>query len=156
MNTKLTIAVVVFILVLVAGAILIVVPGPHTANAPGSGNQNATTTPNPASLPDLITVTSPLPNTKVTSPVTISGQARGSWYFEASAPVKLKNAQGTVIAEHYVTAQGDWMTTEFVPFSGSLTFPAQPAGSKGTLVLMNDNPSGLPENQKELSIPIEF
>ena len=132
-----------FILI-VAGAIaLVVVPAPKTPAA--------------ASLNDLITVTSPLPNSTIGSTtITITGKARGNWYFEASAPVELKDASGAVIAQSHIEATSDWMTTDFVPFSATLSFPPQLAGSTGTLVLKNDNPSGDPAKQKELDIPIKF
>ena len=86
----------------------------------------------------------------------ISGNARGRWYFEASAPVELQDAQGNVIAQGHITAQGDWMTEDFVPFTATLTFTKQPAGSTGTLVLQNDNPSGDPARGFELDIPVKF
>ena len=143
---RLVVVIGLFVIIVIGAVVLIVLPAP--AKAPGGAT--------PASLPDLITVSAPLPNTTIASPLTISGQARGGWYFEASAPVVLKNSVGTVIAEGHVNAQGDWMTADFVPFSTTLTFPPQPAGSAGTLVLMNDNLSGLPENQNELSIAITF
>ena len=86
----------------------------------------------------------------------VTGKARGGWYFEASFPVQIKNASGTVIAEGPAQAQGEWMTQDYVPFKITLSFPAQAAGSKGTVVLRNDNPSGLPENDKSLEIPVTF
>lgn len=102
-----------------------------------------------------ITVTSPQPNESVASPLTITGQARGSWYFEASFPVKLVDANGNILDQQPAQAQGEWMTTEFVPFEVTLTF-ARPATSTGTLILEKDNPSGLPENDNRLEIPISF
>ena len=63
---------------------------------------------------------------------------------------------GHVIAEGPAQAQGEWMTQDYVPFKITLSFPAQAAGSKGTVVLRNDNPSGLPENDKSLEIPVTF
>lgn len=148
-------ALVLFIIIVIGVFALIVLPGAKTAEAPG-GTVATTTTPGFASLPDTITVTAPAIDATVTSPITITGQARGGWYFEASAPVKLLNSAGSVIAQGFVTAQGDWMTSDFVPFSGSLSFPAQPSGSVGTLVLNNDNPSGEAANLKTLNIPVQF
>lgn len=112
--------------------------------------------PAPAGIPNLITVDSPDPGDRITSPLTITGEARGTWYFEASFPVELRDASGAVIAQHYAEAQGEWMTENFVPFRSTLSFPAQPAGSQGTLILRKDNPSGLPENDNSVSIPIVF
>lgn len=104
---------------------------------------------------DLITISSPRPGTLVTSPLQITGQARGYWFFEASFPVKLLDAQGNELATGVVTAEGEWMTEEFVPFKAELTF-SKPAVSTGTLLLMKDNPSGLPENDDSLRVPVKF
>ena len=108
-----------------------------------------------ANKDDLIWVLDPLPNQKVTSPLTVSGEARGNWYFEASFPVKLLDANGSILAQEPAQAQGEWMTTEYVPFEVTLTFP-KPSTSTGTLVLEKDNPSGLPEHANELRIPVSF
>ncbi|HEX8591440.1 MAG TPA: Gmad2 immunoglobulin-like domain-containing protein [Candidatus Paceibacterota bacterium] len=114
------------------------------------------TPPQTSGIPNVITVKTPTRDQKVSSPITITGEARGGWYFEASFPVELRNASGTVIARHYAEAQSDWMTENFVPFRSTLTFPAQPAGSKGTLILRKDNPSGDPARDQSVSIPVTF
>ena len=66
------------------------------------------------SYKDLIHVTTPASGELVTSPITITGEARGSWYFEGSFPVKLIDASGRILAQGPAKAQGDWMTSEFV------------------------------------------
>jgi len=103
----------------------------------------------------LIRVTSPKANTLVASPLTVSGEARGYWFFEASFPVKLLDGIGKEIVIKPMQAQGEWMTENFVPFSGTLEFTA-PATATGTLVFQKDNPSGLPEHDDEFRIPIRF
>ncbi len=103
----------------------------------------------------LIRVISPVAGEKITSPLTVTGEARGTWYFEASFPVKLTDEAGNVLAIAPAQAQGEWMTEEFVPFSVQLTF-TPPASEKGFLVLEKDNPSGLPENDDSFSLPIRF
>ncbi len=102
-----------------------------------------------------VEVTSPQPNGVVTSPLTVSGRARGTWYFEASFPVRLLDGNGNEIAIAPAQAQSDWMTTEFVPFIVTLTFAA-PSTDEGILVLEKDNPSGLPEHAAEVRIPVRF
>jgi hypothetical protein len=104
---------------------------------------------------DMIRVATPQPNQTVKSPLVVSGEARGTWYFEASFPVKLLDANGNILAQAPAQAQGEWMTAEFVPFSVTLTFP-NPTTATGTLVLEKDNPSGLPEYDDSRSIPIRF
>jgi len=102
-----------------------------------------------------IFVSAPLANTKVTSPIKISGKARGNWFFEASFPVKLLDEDGSVLSQSFVTAQGEWMTQDFVNFSGQLDF-VKPKGEIGSLVFENDNPSGMPEMRKEFKLPVNF
>lgn len=111
---------------------------------------------------DLIRVESLTARDLVASPLTVTGRARGNWYFEASFPVKLLDADGNVLVEHYAQAQGDpvtgevnWMTTDFVSFSATLTF-TMPATETGTLILQKDNPSGEPQFDDSLSIPVRF
>ena len=104
----------------------------------------------------LITIESPLPGGKITSPLTIKGQARGMWYFEATFPVVLTDWDGLIIAEGYAQAEDEWMTENFVPFSATLTFTKPAYGDRGTLILKKDNPSGLPEHDDAVEIPILF
>jgi len=93
------------------------------------------------------------------SPLVITGEARGYWFFEASFPVVIVDWDGRIIAEHYATAEGDWMTEEFVPFTATVEFETPVAVgiiNRGAIILKNDNPSGLPENDRALEIPITF
>jgi hypothetical protein len=102
-----------------------------------------------------IKVTSPTSGQLVTSPLTVTGSARGYWYFEASFPMTLIDGNGKTIAQTPGKATSDWMTNDFVPFVATLDFAA-PSTATGTLILRNDNPSGLPENQEEIRIPVRF
>ena len=104
---------------------------------------------------DLIRVFTPQANEKISSPLLITGEARGFWFFEATFPLKLLDDQGNIIVQHYAQVKGDWMTEDFVPFESELVFEA-PTTQKGWLVLEKDNPSSLPENADELRIPIIF
>lgn len=103
----------------------------------------------------LINISSPSPFESISSPVTITGEARGPWFFEASFPVQILDGNGQVIAEAPAMATEEWMTEGFVPFEATLEFDA-PATDMGTIVFRNDNPSGLPENSQELRMPISF
>src|ERR1035437_2610814 len=107
---------------------------------------------------DLIRVDSPRANDTVSSPLTIKGQARGNWFFEASFPVVLTDWDGKIIAQGVAQAKSDWTTTEFVPFEATITFTADKKAysNKGTLILKKDNPSGLPKNDDALEIPVLF
>lgn len=105
---------------------------------------------------DLIRVASPIDNETLTSPVSISGVARGNWYSEAVFPVQLLDADGNELAAGQAHATGDWMTTDFVPFTAALTYTTVPTSSCGTLVLSNDNPSGDPLKSKSVEIPVNI
>ncbi|MDQ5883554.1 MAG: hypothetical protein QG654_468 [Patescibacteria group bacterium] len=89
-----------------------------------------------------IFVDHPVQNNVVQSPLKITGRAPGNWFFEASAPVTITNWDGLIIGESYITAQGEWMTTEYVPFEGTLEFTNTEYGDYGFLILKKDNPSG--------------
>ncbi len=107
---------------------------------------------------NMIRLTSPRPGETVKSPLTITGEARGNWFFEASFPVAITNWDGLIIGEGIATAQGEWMTSEFVPFTAVLNFNSTSTATvyskKGTLILKKDNPSGLPEHDDALEIPV--
>jgi len=60
-----------------------------------------------------------------------------------------------VLGQIPAQAQGDWMTENFVPFAATLDFTT-PTTATGSLILEKDNPSGLPENDKQLTIPVKF
>lgn len=105
---------------------------------------------------DLIVVVSPIRDSLISSPLTISGRARGSWFFEGSFPIILLDAYRNTIAEGHASAQGEWMTDDFVKFVGNLQFNNYIKGQKGTLLIKKDNPSGLVENDDSLEIPIIF
>lgn len=104
---------------------------------------------------DFIRVSQPKPNDAVSSPLVIKGEARGSWFFEASFPVKIYDENGNIIGQTIAQAKSDWMTQDFVPFEATLIFSSA-KDQKGNLVLQKDNPSGLPENKKEFAIPINI
>jgi hypothetical protein len=111
---------------------------------------------------ESIKIESPAGMAVIATPLALKGQARGNWFFEGSAPVSLVDWDGKIIAEGMVTAEGEWMTTEFVPFTGTLEFvsPYTPGDEdfmkRGSLIFKKDNPSGLPENDDALELPVLF
>ncbi len=114
------------------------------------------TTPASTSTPsEMVRVSEPSNNALIKSPVVVKGTARGNWFFEASFPIRVLDANGKVLGSAPAQAQGDWMTTNFVPFSLSLAFSTSTTAT-GTIVLQKDNPSGLPQNDAEVRIPIRF
>lgn len=134
-------------LIIVALAwILFAIPAP--AHAPTTENPPAT-----EPLHTKVSVLSPVKNAAVGKTFAIIGQAPGNWYFEASFPIEVQDASGTVLTTVVAEAQSDWMTTELVPFLANVVLTGSYTGS-AKLVLKRDNPSGLPENDDSLEIPI--
>lgn len=119
-----------------------------------------TNAPDYAEYKDLLRVTTPTAGATVTSPVTLTGEARGPWYFEATFPVAIVDWNGQIIGEGYVEATDEWMTEEFVPFSGEVTFDVALVqgqySASGTIIFQKSNASGLPEHDDAFEIPVVF
>jgi hypothetical protein len=105
---------------------------------------------------DKIVLISPLPGEKIDSPLLIRGRARGNWFFEGDFPVLLTNWDGLIIAQGIAAARGEWMTRDFVSFTCRLTFEPPAYGHRGILILRKDNPSGNPDLDEALEIPVLF
>lgn len=114
----------------------------------------ATSTPSaPEPLSSKVVVTFPKKDQVVQKKFTVIGKAPGNWFFEASAPVLVKDKDGTKIAQTTAQVQGDWMTIELVDFTADINIVSGYSGP-ATLVLLKDNPSGLPENDDSVEIAI--
>lgn len=109
---------------------------------------------NELDLNDHIVITTPRPGDVVRSPLSVEGEARGPWFFEASFLVRLEDSQGNQLGQGIAQALGEWMTTDFVPFSTSLTWET-PQTATGTLLLIEEDPSGL-KTPRILRVPIRF
>ena len=96
-----------------------------------------------ASADDLVLI-EPMPESTVGQTFTVTGRVRGYWYFEADFPIRVFGPEGE-IAIAIATAESDWMTESFVPFSAEVTLEESYEGPV-LLMLERDNPSGLPEN----------
>ena len=157
MNKKLLIIIIVIIIIAAAGAAAWILMQKE-ALAPVLDP--------PATKDDLIRVDMPRPGQVIKSPLIITGEARGNWFFEASFPIFLVNWDGLIIAQGIATAKSDpstglgvnWMTTEYVPFEAKFDFTIDKNtySNRGALILRKDNPSGLPEHDNALEIPIIF
>jgi hypothetical protein len=103
---------------------------------------------------DMIVVELPYPGAVVAKEFVVVGEARGNWFFEASFPIEVLDMDGNTIAGSFATAEGEWMTTDFVSFKSELIDLPSAYTGPATLVLRKDNPSGLPENDASVSFPI--
>ena len=111
---------------------------------------------------DLVRLSNIASGDTMTSPLVVEGEARGYWFFEASFPVRIMDGDGKELGvgvaqaqKNPATGEVNWMTEEFVPFRATVEFK-KPQFVAGTLVLEKDNPSGLPEHDDELRVPINF
>lgn len=102
---------------------------------------------------DNIVVELPFPEATISKEFTVTGKARGTWFFEASFPIEVLDKNGVTLARGVARAEDDWMTTKFVPFKADITLPKTYTG-KATLILKKDNPSGLPENEASISFSL--
>ena len=103
-----------------------------------------------------VVLESPIANAVIKSPLSIIGKARGGWFFEASFPIILTDETGQIISTQIAQARGEWMTSDFVPFEATFSFEKPSKTKKGFLIFKKDNPSGLPENDVMVSVPVLF
>ena len=102
-----------------------------------------------------LTVVTPATGATVTSPLEIAGRAPGSWSFEADFPIEVLDADRRSVGEGHATVKGDWMTEDAVDFAGTIEFDP-PGTASGFLVLRKANPSGEPDHDDAVEIPIRF
>ncbi len=102
-----------------------------------------------------IKIYSPEIDAELSDTVEIKGEARGYWFFEASFPIKIIDANGKILASATAKADGEWMTEKFVPFSVKLDL-SNPTATSGYIVFEKDNPSGLKELEKSYRLAVKF
>lgn len=85
----------------------------------------------------------------------ITGEAKGPWYFEGDFPVIAKDSSGQTIDTFIATAQGDWMTSDFVEFKADIDL-SNYAENTVTLVFQKDNPSSKPQLDDSYSIQVNL
>ncbi len=166
MNKKLLVAILAalfFFCLSIILSIVLVINWDKISNSSTDNNQEQTqdVPPTPTKADDvppvhpMIRVTTPGSNDTVNTPVTVTGEARGNWFFEASFPIKVVDQEGNILGTGFATTTEDWMTEEFVSFTGEVTFDAN-GKEKGRIIFMKDNPSGLPENDDSFELPVKF
>jgi hypothetical protein len=85
----------------------------------------------------------------------IEGEARGTWFFEATFPIKLIDVHGNIIVEYYAYTEEEWMTEDFINFTAIIEFD-DPGTDTGTLLLIRNNPSDIREHDAQVEIPVRF
>jgi len=104
---------------------------------------------------EIIKILTPQKDTLVNSPISLKGQVRGTWSFEGSFPVVVLDANGKELVNSFATLNGDWMTTEYVPFTANLIF-SKPETATGKIILKKDNPSDNRALDDQLEITVKF
>jgi hypothetical protein len=93
----------------------------------------------------------------LTGSQTITGKVPGSWSFEGEFPIDVVYEGDIGLPGATAKLQGNWMTTNMVPFTATLTFDERTMESDDVAIMLrNANPSGLPENDDSVRIPIHF
>lgn len=87
--------------------------------------------------------------------LTFSGEARGTWFFEASFRAEVRDSAGAILSVGSVQGAGDWDSEAFVPFTVSIQIPETVVG-RGTLVLIKNNRSGDSSQDDSFSVPVQF
>lgn len=146
---------IIVLLALALGALYLITRDSDTQD----DTDTSTTTPSILVYKDLIKVTEPQRGDKVGNTIEVEGEARGQWYFEASFPIDIVDANNVILAQGFAQAQGEWMTTDYVPFKGKITIPSEAVPQPGAslrIIFHKDNPSGLPENEDSVSLTVVF
>ncbi|NBV76793.1 hypothetical protein EBR66_01370 [bacterium] len=102
----------------------------------------------------LVSIVSPAASSSVSKTFVVSGVAPGYWSFEGSFPVQVRSSAQEVIATAVAQLEGDWMTDKQIPFSATIDLGTSTYQGPAMLILMKDNPSGLPENEDSVSMPL--
>src|ERR1700722_4160720 len=99
MDRRLLVLCGISLLIVIAAVALFVIPAPiRDTGASGTSAPVGTSTP-VVTQDDMIHVTSPTQGGLVSSPILITGQARGSWYFEGQFPIEILDSNGQVIGQ---------------------------------------------------------
>ena len=147
-------AIIIAVLVWFLFATPISKPATQSATStPMTTTTTTTTSTSTAPLDTEVTVSSPKPGATVSHTITVTGQAPGAWFFEAQFPLLVKDSNNETVASEPAHAQGDWESTGEVTFTDSIVVDPSFHGP-ATLVLLRDNPSGLPENDDSVTVPI--
>jgi len=115
----------------------------------------------PETKPGII-VSQPLASEEVSFPLTIRGSITGlgGWIpFEGHAgTVQAIDEQGPLSEVGALLVKGEWTTlpADFMGTLGSEDTISRIKADTGYLLFKNENPSGLPENDREYRLPVKF
>jgi len=93
------------------------------------------------------------PGATVSGVLDITGSVKGGYFFEGNILINILDSDKNILKNSHVNAKTDWMTIEPVEFSTTLDITGLSKGP-AYIEIHNDNASGLPENDKNILIPI--
>ncbi len=84
------------------------------------------------------------------------GVIKGGYFFEGNIVVNILDKDKKLLRAGHGEATTDWMTSGPVSFKATIDASGLPGayGGPGYIEIRNDNPSGLPENDKSILIPV--
>jgi len=95
-------------------------------------------------------------NSQLTCPLIIRGSVSGTWFFEAEFTVQLVSDKGTVATFLARAIEDNWMTEQPVNFLAEYDCTQCPEDTNLELRLQKSNPSGLPDFDDYVSLPISL
>ncbi len=93
------------------------------------------------------------PGSIITDVVTITGEIKGVYFFEGKAQGLLLDENKKVLDTFSLDATSNWLTADAVSFKTTVDTTSALPGP-GYLRFKNDNPSGDPEKDKYIDVPI--
>jgi hypothetical protein len=88
--------------------------------------------------------------------VTIKARVLSPWLFEAVAPIEVTDQNGKILGNGKITGPNDWMTQNgWMQIDAQVGFKNN-GSKKGFVVFRRDNPSGKPENDMMVKVPVQF
>ena len=89
-----------------------------------------------SSSTEIVYIANPGHNSSISTPLTVTGAARGYWYSSTGTfPVILANANGVIIAKGTAQALTTTATNDLVTYTANLIYSFQPSNSQGTLII---------------------
>ncbi len=83
----------------------------------------------------------------------VSGIVKNAYFFEGNILLNVLDQNKNVLKTGHGSAITDWMTSGPVSFQGIIDTLGLPTGA-AYIEIRNDNPSGMPENNKSILIPV--
>lgn len=86
----------------------------------------------------------------------IEGKIKDNFFFEGTFPILIQDLNGSDLGHSFAQSKTDWMTSDYVEFATEPLNFDKKDNKGGYLIFKKDNPSGLPEKDKEIKIKVRF